>query len=47
MLLIIEIKEIGGGGAVLISGEKREKHDGFRTFNMHCQLMTALPLAKN
>ena len=36
-----------GGGAVLISGEKREKHDGFRTFNMHCQLMTALPLAKN
>ena len=35
------------GGAVLISGEKREKHDGFRTFNMHCQLMTALPLAKN
>ena len=44
---MIEIKEIGGGGAVLISGEKREKHDGFRTFNMHCQLMTALPLAKN
>ena len=37
----------GGGGAVLISGEKREKHDGFCTFNMHCQLMTALPLAKN
>ena len=35
------------GGAVLISGEKREKHDGFRTCNMHCQLMTALPLAKN
>ena len=46
MLLMIEIKKIGGG-AVLISGEKREKHDGFRTFNMHCQLMTALPLAKN
>ena len=44
---MIEIKEIGGGEAVLISGEKREKHDGFRTFNMHCQLMTALPLAKN
>ena len=39
--------KLEGGGAVLISGEKREKHDGFRTFNMHCQLMTALPLAKN
>ena len=39
--------KLEGGGAVLISGEKREKHDGFRTCNMHCQLMTALPLAKN
>ena len=43
---MIEIKE-NWRGAVLISGEKREKRDGFRTFNMHCQLMTALPLAKN